>query len=94
MAVFYFPSHITKNNYTYTLRPNQQVIAVPEDEMRRMFTFLMDYSKCGWRVEYSFRIIDQLLENAQENSKVIQEKWRSRSISLAESRETIPKLEF
>jgi hypothetical protein len=62
MAVFYFPSHITKNDHTYTLRPNQQVIPISEGEMQRILTFLRDYSKCGWRGEYSFRIIDQLLE--------------------------------
>jgi hypothetical protein len=62
MAVLYFSSKVTKNKHAYVLRPERQVIPVPDEQRRRMFTFLSDYSRCGWRGEYSFRIIDQLLE--------------------------------
>lgn len=62
MAVQYFSSKVTKNERTYALRPDRRVIRVPDEMARRVFAHFRDYSKCGWRAEYSFKIIGQLLE--------------------------------
>lgn len=62
MAVFYFSSRVARGGRVYALRPASSVTPVPEEQARRMLTFLGDYSRCGWRGEYSFKIIDQLLE--------------------------------
>lgn len=62
MSVNYFSSQITKNGRTYTLCPNQSLIRIPEDEMRRIFPSLKEYSKRNWPFGQAFRVIDHLLE--------------------------------
>jgi hypothetical protein len=36
-------------------------LQAPEKALR-MFTFIGEYSRCGWRGEYTFKLIDQLVE--------------------------------
>lgn len=62
MAVFYFSSKVTKNGRMYALRPEQRVTPVPGELARRMFMFIGEYSRCGWRGDYTFKLIDQLVE--------------------------------
>lgn len=62
MAALYFSSKVTKNERVYTLRPDRQVIPVPDELAQHIFAHLRAYSQCGWRGEPCFRIIDHLRE--------------------------------